>query len=80
MKVTTDDLLDAIREALTKPEGGDWPTANELADGTGISLARVRKSLRKVANEGRLEVRQVYRPDISGRQVMVPAYRFKGGK
>lgn len=77
MKVSTDDILDAIRQALAKPADGKCSTAGDIAFKTGLSLAMVRRSLKTVAGQGRLEVFRVYRPDISGRMCLVPAYRIK---
>ena len=77
MKVSTDDILDAIRQALAKPTDGKGSTVGDIAFKTGLSLAMVRRSLKTVSTQGRLEVLRVYRPDISGRMALVPAYRIK---
>jgi Asp/Glu/hydantoin racemase len=77
MKVTQDDLLDALRDALAKPVNGDGTTAGEMADAIGRPVAVIRKALRAVASEGRLEVVMVTRSDLTGRQQTVPAYRIK---
>lgn len=77
MKVTTDDLLDALRVALEKPSEGDGITVVELANTMKCAEEKVRRTLRVIAGQGRLEVSRVRRPAIDGRLMLVPAYRIK---
>lgn len=77
MKVTTDDILDALRQALEKPSDANGSSVVELAARSGISEDRVRKSLKTLAAQNRLEVGRAYRPDISGRPMLIPTYRIK---
>ncbi len=78
MKVTTDDLLDALKQALAKPEHGDASTVADIVAATGQHEKRVRDGLRLVMAEGRLEVVKVFRPAIDGRMAKVAGYRIKG--
>lgn len=78
MKVTQDDLLDALRQALTTPVAGEGLTGPELAQAMGCSISTARDALRGLQAEGRLEVVNVRRQRIDGRTMMVPAYRIKG--
>lgn len=77
VKITTDDLLEALQDALSKPSDGEASTVSDIMDATGRSSALVRKSLQVLAREGRLEVVQVRRPSLDGRLVPVPGYRIK---
>lgn len=77
MNVTTEDLLDALRDALAKPTDGTASTIAELITTTGYGNAKMRRLLKAVQAEGRLEVVRVYRPNLMGTQSAVPAYRIK---
>lgn len=77
MTVTTDDLLDAIRDALAKPVAGDASTMAELKTATGYGHDKLRRLIRLVHAEGRLECVRVTRPTIIGTMATVPAYRIK---
>jgi len=77
MKVTQDDLLDALRQAMTVPASGDAPTVGELAAATGRNVQVVRASLKALLDAGRLEVVTMRRPALDGRMRVVPGYRMK---
>ena len=76
-KITESDLLDALREALTRPSNGQGTTVQEIAEATGHSCGLVRSGPQRIAREGRLVVAKVGRPSIDGRMFQVPAYRIK---
>jgi hypothetical protein len=76
MNVTTEDLLDALRDALAKPTDGTASTLAELIAATGYGNAKVRRLLKAVQAEGRLVVVKVYRANLMGTQSQVPAYRI----
>ena len=80
MRVTTDDLLDALRDALTVKPGDDAPTSLELQAATGLAERKLRRALAAVQAEGRLEVVMVRRVDLAGRVQSVPGYRLKKAK
>lgn len=79
VNVSQDDLLDAIRKAMSPSHeaGEGFRTVRELTESTGKGEDRVRKALRLLQREGRLETRLVQRTAIDGRPQAVPAYRFK---
>jgi hypothetical protein len=77
MRVTQDDLLDALRAALTKPANSDGATVQDLTLAMGCSEGKARKALKGLAQQGRLEVLKVYRPSLDGRMFSIPAYRIK---
>ncbi len=78
--ITQDDLLQALREAMAPKEGEEgegFRTVDELARATGAHGERIRKGLKALAGEGRLETRGVKRQAIDGRMGHVPAYRVR---
>ncbi len=81
MQISQDELLDALRDAMTPKEGDvgeGFRTVQELAAATkGTSDEKVRKGLKALSDQGRLEVRQVRRQAIDGRYTSVPAYRVR---
>ena len=77
MKVTQNELLDALRDALTKPSDGDGFTGPELARMMGCHAAAARDALRVLAAQGRLEVVTVHRAAIDGRTMTLRGYRLK---
>ena len=77
MKVTTDDLLDALRQALTQPGGEEGETVAEMAARTGLAVSAIRKGLGVLIAKGEWEALRVKRTDISGRSASTPAYRIK---
>jgi predicted negative regulator of RcsB-dependent stress response len=77
MKVTQDDLLAALRDALQKPSDGEGQTVAELRVAMQCAEEKVRQALRVLAAQGRLDVLRVRRPSLDGRLMLVPAYRIK---
>jgi ribosomal protein S25 len=75
IQVTEHDLLDALKAALVKT--GDGVTATEMTEAASIGLGVVRKFLHTLNKQGRLEVVRVRRTDLTGRNVLLPAYRLK---
>jgi predicted ArsR family transcriptional regulator len=75
IQVTENDLLDAWKAALVKT--GDGVTATEMTESAGVGLGVVRKFLHALNKQGRLEVVRVRRTDMTGRNILVPAYRMK---
>ena len=77
MSITTDDLLDALRDALSTAPDGDGQTVQEIAAAAGFGTTTVRKALAALQRDGRLVVVRVKRPALDGRQCSVPAYRMR---
>ena len=77
MKVSTDDILDALRAALQVPDATGAKTGRELMTQLGVSRHILMTMLRKFADDGRLVTVRVQRPDLAGRGSSVPAYRIK---
>ena len=75
--ITTDDLLDALREAMGQTDSGDGRTVQEISSATGWATTTVRKHLGSLHREGRLEVVRVKRPCLDGRLASIPAYRIR---
>ena len=77
--VTQNDLLDAIKAALTMD--GDGVTSNELMEASGASADQVRNFLHALAREGRLETTKVRRTAVlTGANILIPAYKIKKAK
>ena len=77
MKATTDDLLDALREAMTPDVGAeDAFTGPELEARMG-SRYRTKAALRGLLVAGRAEVVTVRRQAIDGRLMTLKGYRLK---
>jgi hypothetical protein len=77
MRVTQDDLLAAIRDALARPVAGDGFTGPELARKFGVRDNAARDVLRVMMAEGRLEIVTLKRQGLDGRQMTVRGYRLK---
>ena len=85
MRITTPDLLQALAEASRGERlsvedvvrGEKAATVEELAQVMGCGVARVRKALKALAAQGRLEVLSRRRASISGKPILIPAYRVK---
>jgi len=75
--ISEGDLLTALEEMIA-PEGRGVRTM-ELAKALGVSKTSVRKLLRQLLEEGRLERVRVKMIDLSGRQAQVTGYRLTGG-
>lgn len=74
MRITQQELLEAIADASRGNAPKDARTVAELAEETGRRAERVREALQKFQAQGRLVVHRVERQDISGRLVKTPAY------
>ena len=78
MRITQDDLLDALQTALgPMGDDGDGKTVQDIVAETGWGTTVVRKNLANLQRQGRLEVVRVKRPALDGRQCSVPAYRMR---
>ncbi len=80
MRVTTDDLLGALREAMARPEAEDGLTTKEIMAATGLGQKPVIAWLHAQRAAGRLEVVTVQRADLGGRTQRVVGYRMKKAK
>lgn len=78
MTFTETDALEAIREALqqptSRPEGAY--TAAELQEMAGVGDRTIRRALRAMLAEGKVECIRIPVLYIDGRLVSTPAYRF----
>ena len=77
----TDISLEALLDEIWLERGDDsdgCATTEELVQKTGVSANTVRKRLKALAREGRLENRQVRRTSIlNGQPYHCSAYRLK---
>jgi DNA-binding GntR family transcriptional regulator len=77
VNISTDDLLDAIRAALEAPADGEGATVHELTATMACGAGKVRRALKALSDQGRLEVVRLRRTMIDGRPSLVPGYRIK---
>lgn len=77
VKVTTDDLLEALRAALSTTDDEHAHTLAELCEKFNCGDSVVRRHLHMLKKEGRLEVVRTRRPSLVGIMTSVPAYRIK---
>jgi hypothetical protein len=78
-RITEQELLDALRQALTaSPEyPDDARTTEELMDLTGYTYKRVIAMLKALRKRGECECIRVKRENIIGVLVPVPAWRVR---
>jgi hypothetical protein len=72
LRITEAEILEALVTASTAPD--DARTVPEMSRETGVSEDRLRRALRAIADEGRLQVHRVVRRAIDGRAAAVAAY------
>lgn len=76
--VTEQDLLEAIRRAYSFDVNVHAMTANEIADATNTGIGTVRRKLKNLVAEDRIQVTWVYRETLvtplTGRMARVPGY------
>jgi hypothetical protein len=78
--MSTTELLEAIAAAQGDAMPDDPPGAFrvvEVAERLGWSVKRVQAQLRAWQVAGRLERTQVWRLDLAGRRMPIPAYRLR---
>lgn len=78
MKISTEEVLAAIREA--SPKLGDGFRLVDLADELGVSERTANGYLRQLTKAGQLEVVPMRVHAINGRMVRVMGYRLKAKK
>lgn len=76
--ITEAEIRDALAEATNGPK--EARTVQELVSDTGVAERRVRRALKALQIEGRLQAHTVRRPDLSGRMQPVPAYAILPAK
>lgn len=77
MKITENELLEAIRAACLAPgKAGNDPTSAEIATAANLTEDQVGRGLRMVARQGRLSCVRAPRTSIDGRRVLVPTYHI----
>lgn len=74
VSVTEADLLAALTQAGPKSAPAHAMTAAELRVRLGLNRTTLKRRLNELKAEGRLEVWQTLRPDVTGRMAGVPAY------
>jgi hypothetical protein len=72
VKITQQELLDALATASAEPE--DARTINELCAEHGLNAKQMREALHAIAAQQRLGVHRVTRIALDGRRGQVPAY------
>lgn len=77
MKVSQDDLLAVLAAEMGKAKPGDGSTMYELRASMGCGDGKLRKLLKALQAEGRLECVRVYRLTLNGVMGQVPGYRVK---
>lgn len=74
MDITLSELVAALERAQTVPATADGATMMDLMRATGWHYKRISRLLLMLKQEGRLEVRRVYRENLAGYMMPVPAY------
>lgn len=78
MKLTENEILDALRVAATQISNPDDAySIVELATASGWAEHRVRRHLVTLKAQGQLDIVTVWRESLNGRMQRVTAYRFK---
>lgn len=78
MKVTTEDLLEAMRAALAQPKTvDDALTGPELMEYLNVGRPKFVRCLKQMLAAGQAEVVIVRRPGMDGRNMTLRAYRLK---
>jgi DNA-binding PadR family transcriptional regulator len=74
-------LLEALKNALrAEEEDSGALTTKEIKRATGMSISRIRGALKKMKDEGGIEVVWKKQENLSGNNSSVPAYRLMGGE
>ena len=78
MRVTTDDLLEAMRVAMAQPDADeDGLTGPELMAKLGMGRPNFTRCLKQMLATGRAEVVTVQRKGMDGRTMTLRGYRLK---
>lgn len=75
--MTQDELLEALRAAMERPETADGLTTQDITNILSISDKKALQLLRELSGQGLLEVIHVQRRNIAGVLHPRPAYRLK---
>jgi hypothetical protein len=78
--VTEQDLIEAIRTAMSGPGGDDGFTTQELVEATGLTERVICRNLRALQAAGRLDVVKVERTNLAGVASRRPGYRLRGAQ
>lgn len=76
-RITQDELLEAVTAVMRPLPAEKALTVNELVELSDRSKPTILAMLRKIKNQGRLEVLKVPRESIDGRITLVAGYRLK---
>lgn len=74
--MTEAQLLDALIEATRRTIGGEGMTVSEISAATGVNESRIRVTIRKAMQQGRVQACTKVIQTISGRLTPVPSYKF----
>lgn len=74
VRVSEQDLLDALAASIQGHAPADAKTTSELVDETGIARTTLVEALRALHKQGRLVPHQVKRMGFDGKLKPVPAY------
>ena len=81
MKATTDDLLEAMRAAMTQPDADEEGlTGPELMAKLGMGRPNFTRCLKQMLAERKAEVVTVQRKGMDGRTMTLRGYRLKPTK
>lgn len=75
--VTQNDLLDALRSALARPQPGEGCTVMEIAEALDIGEHAARELVKKLLKTGEAECVTVARPRMNGVMARVTGYHLK---
>lgn len=72
-----DELVKALQRITESSDGDDgYLTCDELSDMTGMSRSSLQKRMKLLYKNGKIDIRQVVRQNISGSIMKVPGYRL----
>lgn len=74
--ITQEDLLAALTDALTVPDGEQGLSFSEIQEKTGWHTLKIRSRLKQLQKKGRLVVGRAPRLNIAGSYSSVPVYRI----
>ena len=78
MKITENELIEAMRQAIPVAPTGDWMTLRELIDKLGLTEAQAHRRIQVLDKQGRLDRQRA--PNRGNRGGQAIYYRLKNGK
>jgi len=77
VKISQNDILEAIQSAVAPRKGEDGFTGPELMELTGYRREAIGRAIRTLVKDGRMEVVRLVRRRINGVEATILGYRLK---